>query len=425
MSDAKRARREHSWLVDAPPRRRRTANKPWGSVSPSARRRSSLGRDRATPAEVRAGGRTERMTSTPFHDLDQYVAIPRLSGLVLSPDGTRLVTAVATLNSKKTKFVTALWEVDPSQPGARATADPQREGRVQRRVHARRRPAVHQRAAGPGQRQGRRRRGPRAVAAAAGTAPRRGSSRDRAAGLGGVRVAKDADVVLVGSDVLPQRHGRRDGREAAQGPQGQEGRGDPARLVPGPVLGPRPRPGVAAPVRRDRVGDDVVAPLASSTDPRLTLTDVTPDARSALVEQASDDQPGRPDGGHRLARAAGARASSAAGSSRSTSRPGEHRVLVDDPTADLWVAASSRRTGSGSRTRRETISTPHEAPRGDARGRPAGGRRAAHARADRGTAGRTSPVWLPDSSGAAGARRRRRPRTDLPDRPRDATRSRG
>ncbi|WP_423183056.1 prolyl oligopeptidase family serine peptidase [Arthrobacter sp. NyZ413] len=51
---------------------------------------------------------------TPFHDLDHYLAIPRVSGLALSPDGTRLVTTVSTLNSKGTEYVTALWELDPA-----------------------------------------------------------------------------------------------------------------------------------------------------------------------------------------------------------------------------------------------------------------------------------------------------------------------
>ncbi len=51
---------------------------------------------------------------TPFHDLDAYIDLPRCSGLALSPDGSRLVTAVQTLNPKRTKYVTALWEVDPS-----------------------------------------------------------------------------------------------------------------------------------------------------------------------------------------------------------------------------------------------------------------------------------------------------------------------
>jgi dipeptidyl aminopeptidase/acylaminoacyl peptidase len=51
---------------------------------------------------------------TPFHDLDHYLSIPRVSGLAMSPDGRRLVTTVATLNGKGTEFGTALWELDPA-----------------------------------------------------------------------------------------------------------------------------------------------------------------------------------------------------------------------------------------------------------------------------------------------------------------------
>ncbi len=60
---------------------------------------------------------------TPFHDLDAYLALPRGSGLVLSPDGTRLVTSVQTLNPKANGFVNALWEVDPTgeRPAHRLT----------------------------------------------------------------------------------------------------------------------------------------------------------------------------------------------------------------------------------------------------------------------------------------------------------------
>jgi dipeptidyl aminopeptidase/acylaminoacyl peptidase len=63
-----------------------------------------------TPASAEPAARP----ATPFHDLDHYVAIPRLSGLALSPDGTRLVTAVATLNGKGTEYGSALWEIDPT-----------------------------------------------------------------------------------------------------------------------------------------------------------------------------------------------------------------------------------------------------------------------------------------------------------------------
>jgi dipeptidyl aminopeptidase/acylaminoacyl peptidase len=67
--------------------------------------------------------------STPFHDLDEYVALPRLSGLVLSPDGSRLVTTVSTLNQDRTVLHTALWEVFPtrSKPARRLTRSAQGE----------------------------------------------------------------------------------------------------------------------------------------------------------------------------------------------------------------------------------------------------------------------------------------------------------
>jgi dipeptidyl aminopeptidase/acylaminoacyl peptidase len=42
------------------------------------------------------------------------MALPRLSGLALTRDSTRLVTAVAALNPDKTKWQTALWEIDPA-----------------------------------------------------------------------------------------------------------------------------------------------------------------------------------------------------------------------------------------------------------------------------------------------------------------------
>lgn len=62
-------------------------------------------------------------SATVFHDLDRFVALPRLNGLALSSDGTRLVTSVATLNPKRTGYVSALWELDPAgrQPARRIT----------------------------------------------------------------------------------------------------------------------------------------------------------------------------------------------------------------------------------------------------------------------------------------------------------------
>ncbi|MDR7383478.1 prolyl oligopeptidase family serine peptidase [Promicromonospora iranensis] len=60
---------------------------------------------------------------TPFHDLDHYVAIPRVAGLTASQDGTRLVATVQTLDDERTGYRTALWEVDPAgeEPARRLT----------------------------------------------------------------------------------------------------------------------------------------------------------------------------------------------------------------------------------------------------------------------------------------------------------------
>jgi hypothetical protein len=51
---------------------------------------------------------------TVFSDLDAYNAVPRVSSLALSPDGRRLVTSVATLDTDSVRWVNALWEVDPT-----------------------------------------------------------------------------------------------------------------------------------------------------------------------------------------------------------------------------------------------------------------------------------------------------------------------
>ena len=49
----------------------------------------------------------------PF-DLDHFLALPRLSGLRLSPDGRRLVTSVATVAPDGKSMRSALWSIDPT-----------------------------------------------------------------------------------------------------------------------------------------------------------------------------------------------------------------------------------------------------------------------------------------------------------------------
>jgi dipeptidyl aminopeptidase/acylaminoacyl peptidase len=49
--------------------------------------------------------------ATPFHSLDEYIALPRIEGLALSPDGTRAVITIATLKKDGTGYERALWAI--------------------------------------------------------------------------------------------------------------------------------------------------------------------------------------------------------------------------------------------------------------------------------------------------------------------------
>jgi dipeptidyl aminopeptidase/acylaminoacyl peptidase len=51
--------------------------------------------------------------TTPFHDLADFVAIPRVTALRLAPDGSWLAAAVQTLRADGKKYLTSVWRVDP------------------------------------------------------------------------------------------------------------------------------------------------------------------------------------------------------------------------------------------------------------------------------------------------------------------------
>ena len=53
----------------------------------------------------------ESMTNTPFSSLPDYIALPRIENLALSPDGSRVILTVATLGPDKTAYRRALWSV--------------------------------------------------------------------------------------------------------------------------------------------------------------------------------------------------------------------------------------------------------------------------------------------------------------------------
>jgi dipeptidyl aminopeptidase/acylaminoacyl peptidase len=60
--------------------------------------------------------------NTPFHDLGDFVAIPRVTALRLAPDGNWLAAAVQTLSADQKKYLTSIWRIDPQGgPGRRLT----------------------------------------------------------------------------------------------------------------------------------------------------------------------------------------------------------------------------------------------------------------------------------------------------------------
>jgi dipeptidyl aminopeptidase/acylaminoacyl peptidase len=59
------------------------------------------------------------MSRTPFHDLSDYMAIPRVGSIEVSPDGTWLAATVQTLSPDKKKYQTSIWRIDPEGGPAR------------------------------------------------------------------------------------------------------------------------------------------------------------------------------------------------------------------------------------------------------------------------------------------------------------------
>ena len=62
-----------------------------------------------------------------FDSVDDYVALPRVTGLRLSPDGRRLVASVSAPAADGKAFVTSLWDIDPAgaEPPGRLTVSAQ------------------------------------------------------------------------------------------------------------------------------------------------------------------------------------------------------------------------------------------------------------------------------------------------------------
>ncbi len=327
--------------------------------------------------------------ATPFHDLDRYLEVPRVAGLALSGDGSRLATTVQTLDPERTGWTTAVWEVDPTgaAPARRLTRS--RKGESSAAFAASgdllftsARPDPD---AGPGSTDDDPKTALWLLPAAGGearvvaTAP---------GGLSGVLAARDADVVSVTAPVMP-----RAADLAADGALRKE-RTD--RKVSAVLH-------AGYPVRfwdHDLGPDEdrrFVAALAPADGARLELRQLTGPGRQ-LDEHQGDLSP---DGGTLVTTWTVAEAGAA---QRTTlvavdTATGERRTLVDDPDADVYgpaVSADGRWVAYVS----ETITTPEQAPVLRLGLAPLdGGDAAPEILADDWDRWPTSVAWLPDGSG--------------------------
>ncbi|WP_144714355.1 alpha/beta fold hydrolase [Curtobacterium pusillum] len=65
--------------------------------------------------------------TTPFSDLDQYTALPRVDGIAVSPNGSRVALTVSVLNAERTGYRRSIWAVPgPSAADAAGAGTPVR-----------------------------------------------------------------------------------------------------------------------------------------------------------------------------------------------------------------------------------------------------------------------------------------------------------
>src|SRR6476660_623760 len=100
------------------PRRRLARHTP-GPVWPTAAGVGQTVAHEAAPRRAGSVGPSGAALVTPFENLHDYIAIPRVTGLRLSPDGTWLAATVQQPDPDGRKFSTSIWRIPAIGPNGR------------------------------------------------------------------------------------------------------------------------------------------------------------------------------------------------------------------------------------------------------------------------------------------------------------------
>jgi dipeptidyl aminopeptidase/acylaminoacyl peptidase len=235
-------------------------------------------------------------TTTPFHDLADFVAIPRMAALQLAPDGSWLAAAVQTLSSDGKKYLTGLWRID-TQGGPPRRLTRSAEGEANPRFLPDGSLLFTSKRPDPGADPASKDRGD--VTALWLLPSGGGEARVIATAPGGVtaaEVARDAGVVVLASPLLPAagRDGAADGNSASDDARLRKERGDAGVTAilheSAPIrfwdhdLGPDQ-------VRLFAVDPDQVGESAGPAEEFTGLRDLTPEPGRALDDEAFELTP--------------------------------------------------------------------------------------------------------------------------------------
>jgi dipeptidyl aminopeptidase/acylaminoacyl peptidase len=282
------------------------------------------------------------MTATAFDNLDDYLALPRVSGLAVSADGTRVVTTVAALNDTRSEHVSAVWELDPAgqRPAHRLTRSPNGESAPTFTaggdlLFLSSRPNSEKFDDG------------KKPPASLWRLPAGGGEAVEVLSMPGaisaVRSARAADTVVIGASMLPAARDADDDRQLRN--LRKDGQVTAILHTDYPVR-----------FWNHDIGPDQVR-LLDVDGPR----DLTPSPGTALLEPGFDVSP---DGGFLVTtwRVSGPGPTQRSVLVRIELASGHHSVIADDPDASFEQPVISP-DGSRVAFTRDTVSTPHCAPR--------------------------------------------------------------